>query len=96
MGGTFEAPSARWILALKGDGSGTVQRAEPLFQPETLGPLRWKQEGAKLILTEADGGRITLTVLEKTASTMKVLQPASAIDGTAGAMRIYTRTGDEN
>jgi len=93
---TAEFPSARFILVLKRDGSGLVQRAEPLFHPETFGRLRWKYERDKLVLIEGNGDKRALTILEKTETTLKVLQPASTFDTTPGNLVVYTRTGDAN
>jgi hypothetical protein len=92
-GSVLQPEPVRYILVLRGDGTGEVDREERPFRA-TMGALRWKQNGDKLILTEPNGGTRALTVLEKSETTLKVLQPASPADTTPGTLVTYIKAGN--
>jgi hypothetical protein len=92
-GSVLQPEPARYILVLRSDGTGEVDREQRPFR-ERMCPLRWEQKGDKLILSEANGGKRALTVLEKTETTLKVLQPASPADTTPGTLVTYIKAGN--
>lgn len=92
-GSALVPASTRYVLVLRSDGSGEVDIMQSWFRDQT-GPLRWKIDGNKLILTEANGATRSLTILEKTETSLKVLQPSSPADTTPGCLVKYTKVRD--
>jgi len=86
-------PSPRYVLVLRSDSSGAVERRESWFRDQ-MGPLRWKIDRDKLVLTEASGAKRSLTILEKTETSLKVMQPSSPADTTPGCLVTYTKARD--